>query len=124
MAATASVPDQSMREHRPVLAGEEGANLGFHLVGVGLRRPSKPTGQSAEVGVHGDARDAERVTQHDVCGLSANPRQGDEVLEPSGNLAVEVVAERLAEPDEGIGLGPEEPGRLDQPSSSSGSAAA
>ena len=73
----------------------------------------KPAGEPAEVRVHRDARHAERVSQHHVGRLAADAGQGDQVLLLAWHLPAVPVAERLAEPDQAVGLGPEEPGRLD-----------
>ena len=56
---------------------------------------------------------AEGVAEHDVGGLAAHAGQGDEVLEPRRDLAVEALDERLRELEQRLGLGAEEAGRLD-----------
>src|SRR5690606_25984043 len=63
-----------------------------------------------EVRVHGDTGAAEGVAQDDEGGLAAHTGQLDEVLEPAGHLAAEVLGERLRQPYHRLGLGPEEAG--------------
>src|SRR5262249_37718593 len=55
------VPDQPVREHRPVLARDELAHLGLDLFRFEAPGPAEPPGQPPEVRVHRDARDAEGV---------------------------------------------------------------
>jgi hypothetical protein len=113
VADPAAVPDQPVREQGPLLAREQLPDFLLDLDRVFLLRPAEPAGEPAEVRVHRDARDAERVPQHHVGRLAADAGQGDQVLLPAGHLPAVPVAERLAEPDQAVGLGPEEPGRLD-----------
>ena len=77
----AAVPDQVVAEHRPVALGEQRADLVLDLDRVGLLGPAEAAGQPAEVRVHGDARDPERVAEHHVGGLATDAGQRDQVLE-------------------------------------------
>ena len=80
---------------------------------VGLVGPAEPAGQPAEVGVDGDAGDAEGVAEHHVGGLAAHAGQRDQVLEAGRHLAVVPLDERLAQLEQRLGLGPEEAERAD-----------
>ena len=64
------------------LLREQRADRVLDLDRVGLVGPAEPAHQPAEVGVDGDAGDAEGVAQHDVGGLAAHAGQGDQVLQP------------------------------------------
>src|ERR1700728_1878273 len=61
VADPAAMPDQPVREHRPLGLGKEGADLLLDLVRVILRRPPESAGEAAEMGVHRDARDAKGI---------------------------------------------------------------
>ncbi len=97
VADPAAVPDHALREVRPVPARDERGHLGLDLHRVGVGRPVKPAGQPPEVGVHGDAGDAEGVAEHHVGGLAADAGQGDQILQPARDLAAEPIAQGLAE---------------------------
>ena len=83
------------------------------LSGSVCRGPAEAPGQPGEVRVHGDAGHAEGVAQHDVGRLPADPGQGDQVGQLARHLPAEPVAQGLPQADEAVGLGPEEPGGLD-----------
>ena len=57
------------------------------------------------MGVHGDARHAKGIAEHNVRGLAPHPRQGDELLEGAGNLTAVLLSDGGTETDEGTGLG-------------------
>ena len=75
----AAVEDQPVAEHRPVPLREQRADLVLDLDRVVLGGPAEAAGQPAEVGVDGDAGDAEGVAQHHVGGLAADAGQRDQV---------------------------------------------
>ena len=75
--------------------------------------PAEAAGQPAEVGVDGDAGDAEGVAEDDVGGLAADAGQVDEVLEAGRYLAAVPLDQRGAELEQGLGLGAEEAERAD-----------
>ena len=102
------MPDEVVRQHRPVALGEERGDGELDLDRVGLLGPAEAARQPAEVGVDGDPGQAERVAEHDVGGLAADTGQLDEVVEPGRHLAVVVLVERLAQLEQRVGLGPEE----------------
>src|SRR5205085_8691995 len=74
MTGTAAMPDEPMRQHGPVLLREQRADFMLDLDGVFLEGPSESAGQPPEVGVNGDAGNAERVSQHDIRRLEADTR--------------------------------------------------
>lgn len=108
------MPDHPVRHLRPVATGEEGHEVTLDLHGIRLLGPAEASGQSPEMGVDGDARNAEGITQHHVGRLATDPRKRDEILEPRRNLTTEPVGQRLADADEGRGLLPEEARRRNQ----------
>src|SRR5690606_19466400 len=110
MADAAAVPDQPVRQHRPLLAREQRADLLLDLHGVVLGRPPEPPGEASEVGVDRDSRDVERVAQDDVGRLAPDPGQGDQVFQPRWDLAIETVADRGGQSHDRLRLGAEEPG--------------
>ena len=65
------------------------------------------------VPVDRQARDAERVAEHDVRRLAADARQLDERVHVGRHLAAVVLDERLRHADERLRLGAEEAGRMD-----------
>src|SRR5450755_5154546 len=108
-----AMPDQAVRQDRPLRARKQRSDVPLDLLGILLGRPAESARQPAEVGIDGDARHAESVAEDYVGGLAADPRQRDQVAEPAGHLAAEPLAQRLAEADDAVGLGAEEPGGLD-----------
>jgi hypothetical protein len=109
------VPDQVVAEHHPVALLEQGAHGVLDLDRVGLVRPAEAAGQPPDMGVDGDAGNAEAVAEHDVRGLAAHAGQGDQVVQPGRHLAVVPLDERGAELEQRVGLGPEEAERSDDP---------
>ena len=113
VADAAAVPDQVVAQHHPVALLEERADGVLDLDRVGLVGPAEAAGQPADVGVDGDARDAEAVAEDDVGGLAADPGQGHQVVEPRRHLAVVPLDEGGAQLEQRVGLGPEEAERAD-----------
>ena len=113
MADAAAVPDQVVAEHHPVALGEQRADGVLDLDRVGLLGPAEAAGEPAEVGVDGDAGDAEGVAEDDVRGLAADAGQRDQVVEPRRHLPVVPLDEGGAELEQRVGLGPEEAERAD-----------
>jgi hypothetical protein len=107
------VPDEVVREHRPVTLGEQRTDRVLDLDGVGLLGPAEAAGQPAEVGVDGDAGDVECVAEHDVGGLAAHARQLHEVLEAARDLPVVMLHQVGGELEQRLGLGAEEAQRPD-----------
>jgi Thioredoxin len=60
----ATVQDQPVRRGSPLLAGQQRADITLNLVRIGVRRPAEPTCEPGNVGVHRDARLAERIAKH------------------------------------------------------------
>ena len=63
MANAAAMPDEPVREHGPVLARDQLSDLGLDLHWVGFGGPAEAPGETGEVCVHGDTRDAEGIAQ-------------------------------------------------------------
>src|SRR3954470_13340320 len=114
MASTSAVPDQPVREHRPLFTREQRADLDLDLLWVSLRRPSKATRQASEVCVDSDARHAKRITEHHVRRLATDARKRHEVLELSRNLAIETVTQLLTQRHYRVRLRPKESCCADQ----------
>ena len=92
---------------------EQRADLVLDLDRVGLVGPAEAAGQPAEVGVDGDAGDAEAVAEHDVGGLAADAGQRHQVVEPRRHLPVVPLDEGGAQLEQRVGLGAEEAERAD-----------
>lgn len=80
-----------------------------------MRGPSEPPSQSAQMRIHGDARQSEGFAQHHVCGLATHPGQGDQLLKGHRHLTVKAFTELLAQALQGCCLDPEEAGRVNDP---------
>ena len=114
MAATSAVPDQTVRQARPVFLGDEFGDLELDLDRVFALGPAKTTHQAAKMGVDRQPRDVEGIAEDDIGRLTSDAGQRHEVLEFLGHLALVAVGERLAEAEQAGGLVPVEPRRLDQ----------
>jgi hypothetical protein len=113
VADPAAVEDHPVAEIGPLLLRDEPGDLGLDLDRVVLGGPAEPADQPAEMGVHGEPRYSERVAEHHVGGLPADPGKDHQVRHATGDLAVEALDQRLAEPQHGVRLRPEEAGRLE-----------
>src|SRR5687767_10318053 len=71
----AAVEDQAEGEAAPILRGEEGADLVLDLHRVLGLRQAQPAGETADVGVDGEAGQVEGHRAHDVAGLAADAGQ-------------------------------------------------
>ncbi len=71
--------------------GTISASRQFYLRGVLVAGQTEPTREPADVGVNGNARRVEAVTENHVRGLAANTRQRDEVFECGRNVPAEAV---------------------------------
>src|SRR5690349_15159047 len=95
MADPPAVPDHPLGQIGPLLARDERGHHCLDLHRVGLRGPAEPPGQAPEMGIHRDTGDAEGVAEHHVRRLATHPRQRDQVLQASRDLAAVPLAERL-----------------------------
>ncbi len=114
MAAPAAMPDQLVGQRGPVLAREERHKVGLNAIGISLFGPAEAARESAHMRVHGNARCAERIAEHNVGGLATDPRQGDQILKPIGHLPAKVIAQGLRKTLNAGGLGAVEPRGLDE----------
>ena len=71
-------------------------------------------GQPGHVGVDRQAGQAEADAADHVRGLAAHARQRDQVVDGGRHLAAETLVKGPAEADQALGLGPEEPRRVDE----------
>ena len=56
---------------------------------------TEPAAQPADVGVDREAGEVEGHAAHDVGGLAAHARQGDEIVQSGRHLSVEALDQRL-----------------------------
>src|SRR5438105_3088216 len=89
-----AVQDQPQREVRPLLRRHHLADVLLDLDGVPAVGQLQAVAEPVDVGVHGEAGDAEGDAKDHVCRLPADPRQGDQVLNTRGNFAVEALGQR------------------------------
>ena len=94
MANPPTVPEHPMGGRGPLASRQERGYVLLDLVRIGLGRPAKSLREPADMGVHRDARHAERVAKHHIGGLAADTRQSNELFHGAGNLAAEAIAER------------------------------
>jgi len=109
VADPSAVPNQPVREHRPVLLGEQRTHFRLDLVWVGLGGPAEASGQPAKVRVHGDSRDVEGISKHDVRGLPPHAGQRDQVVEAARHRSVVPLHQCFAQPDHRTSLRAKEP---------------
>ena len=114
MAAAPAMPDDVMAQLRPILRPEQCTDRDLDLVRIGFGCPSETSHQPPEVGVHGDAGNAERVAEYHVRGLSAHAWESHQVLHALRHVTAEVLGEGGTELDQCVGLDPEEAGGLDE----------
>ncbi len=93
-----------MTEPHCVLGGDDGSEVRFDFVGIGLGGKSQALGEAQDVGVHTDGRLAEGIAQNDVGGFAADARQGEEVGETVGDLAAELSNEESGGLADGAGF--------------------
>ena len=103
-----AMEDHLVGHLRPVPLGHERADRVLDLDRVLLLGPAPAPHQASEVGVDRDARDAERVAEDHVGGLAADPGQRHELLERVRQHAVVLLDDGLTQPDQRVGLVPEE----------------
>jgi len=70
-----------MTEAHPLFLGNDGGQVGFDFVRVGLLGEAETLGEAHDVGVDTDGLPAERVAEHDVGRFSADAGQADEICE-------------------------------------------
>jgi hypothetical protein len=80
---------------------------------IGLLGPAETPDQPAEVGVHGDAGDAEGVAEDHVGGLATHAGELDQVLHTRRHLPAVTGDQGCGQLEQGLGLGPEEAERAD-----------
>ena len=110
----APVEDQAQAQVAPLLGRHHRADLGLDLDRVGLTGEPDPPRQAGHVGVDRKARQPETNAKDDVGGLAPDPGQRHQVLHPRRHLAAVALDQRPGAADDGVGLGPEEAGWLDQ----------
>ena len=108
VADPAAVKDQPVAHDRPLLARDQRGQVGLDLDRILLLGQLHAPRQPAHVGVHGDARDAERMAEDDVGRLAPDARQLDQIVELAGHLTAVTLRERGPQTDQRLGLGAEE----------------
>ena len=114
MADPTTVEDHPVTEQRPVAALNKLTNRVFHLDRIGLFGPSPTPDQPAEVGIDGNAGDAESVAEDHIGGLASDAGQGDQLIQGRGHLTVESLDKLSPEPDQRVGLVAVEAGGPDE----------
>jgi len=108
------VQDQPVREHGPVLAGEQRHQILFDLHRILLPGETEPQGHPPDVGVDDHPfLHAEGVAEDHVRGLAADPGQSEQAFHRLRHPAVECLDQPRAAPEDRPGLVAEEAGRLD-----------
>ena len=87
VADPAAVEDQPVAHDRPLLARDQGGQVGLDLDRILLLGQLHAPREPPDMGVDGDARDPERVTEDDVGGLASDARQFHQLIEPPRHLA-------------------------------------
>jgi hypothetical protein len=96
-AAPPSVPDQQMREKRPLLARNDFHKVALDFYRIGFYREPEPLGQSRDVRVHSNSDvDAERVPEDHVRGFASYAAEVNQLLHRFWNLAAVLFNERAA----------------------------
>src|SRR5207245_1718093 len=99
---------------RPLPPGQHFHELVMDLVGVFGAGEPEPLGDPEDVGVHGDRRLAEGISQDDVGRLEADPRQRRQRVARPGNLAPVALDQRPRHADDRARLRAKEARRVDQ----------
>src|SRR5436853_6905707 len=113
-AGAAPVRRQEVGRQRPLPPGEHIDELVMDLVGVLGAREPEALGDPEDVGVHGDRRLVEGVTEDDIGRLEADARQRGQRLPCPRLRAPVALAERPCHADERARLGAVEARRVDQ----------
>jgi len=108
-----SVKDEAKAERAALLGSDD--RIQVHFDGVGILRlgEAETTRETADVGVDGETRLAERDAPHDVRGLAPDTRQRDEVVHRGRNDTSMTFDQRLGHSDQALRLRTEEPRRAD-----------
>ena len=72
MTHPSAVEDHPVAEQRPFATLDQFSDGVLDLDRVLFGSPAPAPGQPAEMGVDGDARNAERVAEHHICGFAAD----------------------------------------------------
>ena len=114
LARSATVKDQQVREHAPLVAREQSHEIALdHRSGLGARE-SKSFGEPFDVRVDHDTDvDAKRVAKDDVRGLASDTAQFEQMLELRRHFAAMFSNQRRAGCVKCFRLGTEKPNRTD-----------
>ncbi len=96
-----------------MLVGQKLRKVALDFVRIGMARQPKPVGHAPHMGVHGDGRMAEDMTQHNICSLAPHSRQGQQIAHRTGDLAVKTRDDRFGGFDQRARLGAKKPGAAD-----------
>ena len=107
--------DQTMAQLHPMLAQDDPEKLALDDRRVGAGGQAQSKGQALHVSIDDDPRgDREGGAEHDVRGLAADPRQGGQGVEVTGDLPPMPLDDLLGHRHQVPRLGPEETGRVNQ----------
>lgn len=105
--------DQPEAEVPTLGCGDHGVEIVLDADRVLLDGEAEAPRHATDVGVDGQARQAERHAPHDVGGLAPNPWEAGQVAHRGGNLAPILVGDPLGCTEDRPGLRREEAGRVD-----------
>ena len=93
-----------MREPGPFRSGKKRCQILFDGHWIGVRRPSQSTGESADVGIDGDAWNAEGVAKNHIRGFPTDPGQPHEIGQTVGHLAAVFQSDHARQAHQMFGL--------------------
>ena len=110
-----TVPDEEMREPRPVRTRHDTLQIALDLHRIVVSREAESLREPAYMRVDDDSLRVPKLRGDDVRGLAGDTGKPDEILELAWHLAVELVEERPHRPANRLRLLAEEAGRVDVP---------
>lgn len=105
--------DQPQAENPPLSGRNQYPQVTLDLDRVDVGGQSESKCQSAHVGINREAWQIKCHAAYNIRRLPTDPGQGDEILPALGNLTTEPGDQALSHAHQVAGLGPEEPGRVD-----------
>jgi len=94
--------DERIGRASPTIGRKDVRQLLLDNLGLVRLRDANSIGHPQDVSIDGQARNAERVTEHDICRFSANTRQLDQELHARGYFAVVFLDQPARHSKEGL----------------------
>ena len=113
VADAASVPDEQMREPRPVGPWNDPLQVALDPHGILVSRQAQPLGETPDMGVDHDPLRVAELRGDDVRGLSRDARKSQQILQTARHLAVELLEEDAHRATDRLRLLTVEAGRVD-----------